>query len=59
MKDPLKFMDNLNAYKALIDEMKIPPANFDAIQGIINEPTFTPENMKTKSEAGVTRTRPS
>jgi len=28
MKDPLKFMENLNAYKALIDEMKIPPNNF-------------------------------
>ena len=51
MKDPLKFMDNLNAYKGLIDDMRIPPANFAAIQDIINEPTFTPENMKTKSEA--------
>ena len=28
MKDPLKFMDNLNAYKGLIDDMRIPPLNF-------------------------------
>jgi len=51
MKDPTKFMENLNDYKRLIDEMQIPVANFAAIQDIIAEATFTPENMKTKSEA--------
>lgn len=51
MKDPLKFMENLNAYKTLIDEMKIPPDNFPNIQNIISDPNFTPEIMKTKSEA--------
>ena len=51
MKDPLKFMDNLNDYKRIIDEMRVPPANFAAIQDIINEPTFTPEMLKSKAEA--------
>jgi dynein heavy chain len=51
MKDPNKFMENLNDYKRIIDEMRIPPANFAAIQGIINDPEFTPENLKTKAEA--------
>lgn len=51
MKDPLKFMEGLNAYKALIDEMKVPPKNFAAIQDIINDENFTPENLKTKAEA--------
>jgi len=51
MKDPLKFMDNLNDYKRIIDEMRVPPSNFAAIQDIINDPSFTPENLKTKAEA--------
>lgn len=51
MKDPLKFMENLNAYKAIIDEMRIPPKNFDAIQDIVTADWFTPENLKTKAEA--------
>jgi dynein heavy chain len=51
MKDPLKFMENLNDYKRIIDEMRVPPANFAAIQNIINDPEFTPENLKTKAEA--------
>jgi len=51
MKDPLKFMEGLNAYKQIIDEMRVPPKNFAAIQDIINEETFTPENLKTKAEA--------
>jgi dynein heavy chain len=51
MKDPNSFMKGLNDYKAIIDEMRIPPQNFAAIQGILAEETFTPENMKTKSEA--------
>ena len=51
MKDPLKFMEGLNDYKRIIDEMRIPPKNFAAIQDIINEETFTPENLKTKAEA--------
>jgi len=51
MKDPVKFMENLNAYKALIDEMKIAPQNFAAIQDIIADPEFTPEVMMKKSEA--------
>ena len=28
MKDPNKFMANLNAYKAIVDEMRIPASNF-------------------------------
>ena len=51
MKDPLKFMENLNDYKRLIDEGHIPPANFAAIQDIIDNPDFTPENLKSKAEA--------
>lgn len=51
MKDPNKFMENLNAYKAIIDEMRIPASNFAAIQSILAEETFTPENMASKSEA--------
>jgi hypothetical protein len=35
MKDPNKFMENLNAYKAIIDEMRIPASNFAGIQEII------------------------
>jgi hypothetical protein len=31
MKDPNKFMENLNAYKGIIDEMRIPASNFAAI----------------------------
>ena len=52
MKDPLKFMENLNDYKRIIDENRPNlPANFAAIQTIINDPDFTPENLKTKAEA--------
>ena len=51
MKDPNKFMANLNAYKAIVDEMRIPASNFANIQDIINMEMFTPESMKTKSEA--------
>lgn len=51
MKDPTKFMESLDGYKKLIDESQIPILNFAQIQDIIAEPTFTPENMKTKSEA--------
>ena len=31
MKDPTKFMENLNDYKRIIDEMRVPPKNFDNI----------------------------
>lgn len=52
MKDPLKFMENLNDYKRIIDENRPNlPSNFAAIQYIINDPDFTPENLKTKAEA--------
>jgi len=51
MKDPLKFMENLNDYKRLIDEQQIPPANFASIQDIIANPDFTPEFLKSKAEA--------
>ena len=51
MKDPLKFMDNLNDYKRIIDEMRVPVKNFEAIQDIISDEGFTPENLKTKAEA--------
>jgi dynein heavy chain len=51
MKDPNAFMKGLNDYKAIIDENRVPPQNFAAIQSILKEETFTPENMKTKSEA--------
>lgn len=51
MKDPLKFMENLDKYKAIIDEGRIPPNNFAAIQDILARPTFTPEDLKTKAEA--------
>mmetsp|Transcript_18223 Transcript_18223/g.24327 ORF Transcript_18223/g.24327 Transcript_18223/m.24327 type:complete len:280 (+) Transcript_18223:1962-2801(+) len=51
MKDPLKFMENLNDYKRIIDEMRVPPHNFAAIQDIINDANFTPENLASKAEA--------
>ena len=51
MKDPTKFMENLNDYKRIIDEMRVPPKNFDNIQDILNADSFTPENLKTKAEA--------
>jgi len=51
MKDPNAFMKGLNDYKMIIDENRVPPQNFAAIQSILKEETFTPENMKTKSEA--------
>lgn len=51
MKDPTKFMENLNLYKDIIDEMRIPPKNFEAIQDIVQAEWFTPENLKTKAEA--------
>ena len=51
MKDPTKFMENLNDYKRIIDEMRVPPKNFDNIQDILNDEGFTPENLKTKAEA--------
>ena len=51
MKDPTKFIANLDAYKAIIDEMRIPASNFAGIQEIIAAETFTPENMATKSGA--------
>lgn len=51
MKDPNKFMEGLNDYKAIIDEGRIPPQNFAAIQHILSNPEFTPENLKTKAEA--------
>lgn len=51
MKDPNGFMKGLNDYKSIIDENRVPPQNFAAIQSILKEETFTPENMKTKSEA--------
>ena len=31
MKDPLKFMEGLNDYKRIIDEMRVPVKNFAAI----------------------------
>jgi len=51
MKDPTKFMDNLNLYKGIIDEQRVPAQNFAAIQDILADPGFTPENLKTKAEA--------
>ena len=35
MKDPTKFMENLDKYKAIIDDGRIPPNNFAAIQDIL------------------------
>ena len=51
MKDPNKFMENLNAYKAIIDEMRVPAVNFAGIQDILADENFTPENLKSKAEA--------
>ena len=51
MKDPNAFMKSLNDYKAIIDEMRIPPKNFAQIQGILADEGFTPENLKSKAEA--------
>lgn len=54
MKDPNKFMDNLNEYKNVIDALEKPQQlalNFAGIQDIINDEGFTPENLKTKAEA--------
>ena len=51
MKDPTKFMEALNDYKRIIDEMRIPTKNFENIQDILNDEGFTPENLKSKAEA--------
>jgi dynein heavy chain len=51
MKDPTKFMENLNDYKRIIDEMRVPTKNFENIQDILNDENFTPEILKGKAEA--------
>jgi dynein heavy chain len=51
MKDPTRFMENLNDYKRIIDEMRVPTKNFEGIQDILNDEGFTPENLKSKAEA--------
>ena len=44
-------MENLNDYKRIIDEMRVPAKNFENIQDILNNEDFTPENLKSKAEA--------
>ena len=44
-------MENLNDYKRIIDEMRVPTKNFENIQDILNDEGFTPENLKSKAEA--------
>ena len=51
MRNPNKFIEGLNDYKALIDNMKVPPRNFKAIQHILADPEFTPEILNRKSSA--------
>ena len=44
-------MEGLENYKTLIDEMKIPPNNFKAIQSILADPLFNKEQLMTSSSA--------
>ena len=51
MANPKDFLDSLNAFKGVIDADKVPKQNFGAIRSTLEEETFTPEIIKTKSSA--------
>jgi dynein heavy chain len=50
MGKPEALMDALNGLAELIDQQKLNANNFKAVRPTIQEETFTPENLKTKSE---------
>lgn len=51
MANPKDFLDSLNAFKGTIDADKVPKQNFAAIRATLEEETFTPDIIKTKSSA--------
>ena len=51
MANPQAFLDSLNAFKGSVDADKVPKQNFNAIRSTLEEETFTPEIIKTKSSA--------
>lgn len=51
MTNPQAFLDSLNGFKKFVDEDKVPKQNFTAIRSTLEEETFTPEIIKTKSSA--------
>lgn len=48
---PANFLATLNGFKEEIDNDKVKAQNFAAIRATLDDPTFTPEQMKTKSSA--------
>lgn len=50
MAKPEALMEALNGLSLLIDQQKLKKSNFTGVRPIIAEETFTPENLKTKSE---------
>jgi len=51
MSNPQAFLDSLNGFKAFVDGEKVPVQNFKAIRSTLEEETFTPEIIMTKSSA--------
>jgi dynein heavy chain, axonemal len=51
MANPQAFLDSLNAFKSSIDADEVPTQNFKAIRSTLEEETFTPEIIRTKSSA--------
>jgi len=49
--NPKQFLQTLNDFKEKIDQDLVRDQNFKAIRSIINQPTFTPENLTKKSKA--------
>ncbi|KAK3274277.1 hypothetical protein CYMTET_17534, partial [Cymbomonas tetramitiformis] len=51
MNLPEKFLDTLKSFKHLIEQEKVPPANFKAVRPYLEIPTFDAEIIKSKSAA--------
>jgi len=51
MANPKDFLESLNNFKGAIDADKVPKQNFNAIRPTLEDETFTPEIIKTKSSA--------
>ena len=49
MANPANLLATLEGFKEKIDQEVVPANNFKAIRGIISDPNFTPQIMKTKS----------
>lgn len=50
LQKPAEFLEKLKNYKNNIDNGEVPESNFKAIQPTLDEPTFTPDQIKVKSE---------